>query len=227
MLLSAFILGLAGSLHCVGMCSPLAFAVTNMKKSVWLSRALYNAGRIFTYGILGATVSSIGVALPLENFQTVLTVAMGLILISIGAFGSGRIKVPYIGKLVSTFTIYIKSRFSFFLQQKSSVSIFFLGILNGLLPCGLTLAALTSCLILPNISDGFYFMIAFGAGTLPVMLGFVSLVQYFSSSVKLSFQRVTTIMLLLAGSLLIGRAFVAHQQSRSADVQVSGIEVCP
>jgi sulfite exporter TauE/SafE len=53
MVLTALIMGLTGSLHCVGMCSPLAMAVGNMNTRAFLNRVTYNAGRIVTYGVLG------------------------------------------------------------------------------------------------------------------------------------------------------------------------------
>ena len=226
MWLTAFILGLAGSLHCAGMCSPLAYAVTNRRKSVWLNRLLYNGGRILTYGFLGAVVSTIGVALPLERFQTVLSMGMGVILILIGLFGIGKIKIPHASFWMNRASGFLKTKFSFLIQKKSSGSIIFLGVLNGLLPCGLTLFALTSCLILPNVQDGFYFMVAFGAGTLPVMVGFLSFVQYFVTRFNLSFYRVNTLMLIVAGSLLIARGYLTHEHQTVISKTSEEIEVC-
>jgi sulfite exporter TauE/SafE len=52
MIWTAFIIGFAGSLHCLGMCSPLAMAVTNMSPAIVLNRLLYNFGRILTYGLM-------------------------------------------------------------------------------------------------------------------------------------------------------------------------------
>jgi sulfite exporter TauE/SafE len=216
MLTTAFILGLAGSLHCAGMCSPLAFAVTNMSKSVWLSRSVYNAGRIFTYGILGAIVSTIGVALPLEKFQFGLSVGMGVVLIVVAFLGIGKIRSKTINGFVGRFAGWIKTRFSNQIQSKTTASTFLLGALNGLLPCGLSFMALTACLIVPTTLDGFYFMLVFGAGTLPVMLGFMSIAQLLVNRFRLSYARVNTIMLIVAGSILIARAYWPHNHDGMA-----------
>ena len=226
MLLTAFILGIAGSFHCAGMCSPLAFAVTNIKKTVWANRLIYNAGRILTYGILGTVVSTIGVALPFEKFQAGLSIGMGVILILIGLVGTGRIKIPYLHQPVNRFTFFLKNKFSFLIQKKNTGSLILLGALNGLLPCGLTFIALTSCLILPDAWDGFYFMVIFGAGTLPVMLGFLSLVQFLIARFKISFQRVNTIMLIAAGGLLIARVAFMKDHSTVISKTTNAIEVC-
>ena len=226
MLVTAFILGLAGSLHCAGMCSPLAFAVTQWSKSVFINRLTYNAGRIFTYGVLGGIVSSIGVALPLENFQTGLSVAMGLLLILIGLVGVSTFQIPFLHQSVNALTRFIKSRFSFFLQRKGTGSMILLGALNGLLPCGLTAIALASCLILPTMPDGVYFMLAFGAGTLPVMIGFVSFIQFLTTKFKFSFYRVNTIMLIVAGCLLIGRVFLVEPHLETGSGNSEAIVIC-
>lgn len=226
MLLSAFILGLAGSLHCAGMCSPLAFAVTNMSKAVWLNRVVYNLGRIFTYGILGAIVSTIGVALPLEKFQTGLSVGMGVVLIAVAFLGIGKVKSKVINGLVSRFTNQLKSRFSTQIQKKTTLSTFLLGVLNGLLPCGLSFMALTACLIAPTMQYGFYFMLVFGAGTLPVMLGFMSIVQQLVNRFQLNYARVNTIMLIIAGSLLIARAYWPHQHQTIMSKTSGDVEIC-
>jgi sulfite exporter TauE/SafE len=206
------------------MCSPLAFAVTSIKKSVWLNRGVYNVGRIFTYGVLGAMVSTIGVALPLEKFQTGLSLGMGALLISVGIFGLGKVKFQGITRWSSKFSSWLKGRFSSQIQKKGVLSTLLLGALNGLLPCGLSFIALTACLIAPSALDGFYFMLIFGAGTLPVMLGFLSLVQFLVGRFNLSFARVNTIMLIVAGSLLIARVYLVHDHTDTTEASV--IEVC-
>lgn len=210
MLSTAFLMGLAGSLHCAGMCSPLAFAVTNVSKAVWLNRLLYNAGRILTYGFLGAFVSTIGVALPFEKFQMGLSVFMGIVLIVVAFLGIGKARFRLVNDLINQGTSWLKMLFSKQIPTKSILSTFLLGMLNGMLPCGLSLVALTACLIAPSSSVGFYFMLIFGVGTLPVMLGFTSVAQFLIKRFSLSYSRLNTALLILAGSLLIARAYWPH-----------------
>ena len=215
MLLTAFILGLAGSLHCAGMCSPLAFAVANMNRTVWLNRLVYNAGRIMTYGVMGAIVSSIGVALPLEKFQTGLSIGMGVMLIFLGLIGSAWIRIPNRVNPLYPISLFLKDKFSNLIRHKGVPSIFVMGSLNGLLPCGLTVIALTSCLIFPSILDGFYFMITFGLGTLPVMLGLSSMIFWTIRKFQFNAARANAVLLILAGSLLIGRTYLNHSNHGS------------
>ena len=102
-----------------------------------------------------------------------------------------------------------------------------LGALNGLLPCGLSLLALSTCLIAPTALDGLYFMLLFGVGTLPAMLGLVSLVQFLVSRFNLSFYRINTFMLIVAGSLLIARVYLTHEQQTAISKVPMEIKICP
>jgi uncharacterized protein len=151
---------------------------------------------------------------------------MGAILILVGLVGVSQFQIPLFHKGVNALTNFIKSRFSFLLQRKGTGALILLGALNGLLPCGLTAIALASCLILPTVADGIYFMLAFGAGTLPVMIGFVSVMQYLNTKFKLSFYRVNTVMLIVAGCVLIGRVFIDHGVSNMKPSS-GEIVVCP
>ena len=210
MLWTAVILGFAGSLHCMGMCSPLAMAVTKMSKNMILSRLLYNGGRIFSYGLLGGVIASIGLGFPLMRYQNLLSILLGIALVVIGTAGISSIRVPFVTKIFGKVSLILKGLFSKFLQRKSYTSTFFLGSLNGFLPCGLSFLALTYCVTLSGPLDGFIFMALFGAGTLPVMLGFTSIFQWAIDKFHFNAHRVTTGMLVVSGLLLIARVFIVH-----------------
>lgn len=210
MLWTAFILGFAGSLHCMGMCSPLAMTVTNMSSKIIAARLLYNLGRIITYGVLGIVVASVGFTLPLEKYQNLLSILLGIALLAIGITGISAIRIPFITKALEHFSLLLKKLFSKFLQRRSYTSTFILGSLNGVLPCGLSFLALTYCVTLARPVDGFVFMAAFGAGTLPVMLGLTSFFRWIVGKFKVSTKTLTTGMLILSGVLLIGRPFFIH-----------------
>jgi sulfite exporter TauE/SafE len=207
---TAIIIGFAGSLHCLGMCSPLAMAVTQASSTVVMNRFLYNAGRIFSYGLLGGIIASIGLMFPMIKYQNLLSVLLGIALLVIGMSGISTLRIPLVTPFLARASSLLKLLFGRFLKSKNYASTFFLGSLNGFLPCGLSVLALTYCLTLAGPVDGFAFMAVFGLGTLPVMLGFTTIFQWTVNKFHFSSQRLTTGLLILSGVLLIVRVFAVH-----------------
>lgn len=226
MYLTALLIGLAGSLHCVGMCSPLALAVSGMSRSFVIARLFYNAGRILLYGILGALVGSLGAIAGLTQYQTLLSAAVGAVLVLLGIGGVSVIRIPLLTPALQRLANALKSLFAAQVKSKSIPSFVLMGAINGLLPCGLTYFALTYCVTLPDALSGFQFMLLFGAGTLPVMLGIPAVLSLVSSRLKVSLQRVTAAVMILLGMLLLVRSVIVHPQEMppaSASTEV----VCP
>src|ERR1700712_5761111 len=83
----AFFIGLFGSVHCIGMCGPLAFAVPTINNKWWLivaDKVIYNLGRIITYSFLGLLIGLIGKQLWLSGLQQGVSLASGLLIIMAG-----------------------------------------------------------------------------------------------------------------------------------------------
>jgi uncharacterized protein len=211
MIWTALILGLAGSLHCILMCSPLALAVTS-GKGVFI-KVLYNAGRISTYALTGALMAAFGNAISLSGFQMSLTILIGLMLLIMGVSGVTGLRIPFMTSVLSKISLFVKKTFSDFLKRKTLSSVFTLGMVNGLLPCGITYLALTYCLTLASPVDGFNFMVWFGLGTLPAMLGLTSIVGIAIKKYNLSGTRITRYSYVILGLVVITRLFfVQHQE---------------
>src|SRR5690606_26957427 len=84
MLWTAFLLGFLGSFHCVGMCGPIALAVSGHKASRYVyHKVLYNLGRSVTYALLGLIVGSLGFSLSLAGAQQWFSIAMGVLILVI------------------------------------------------------------------------------------------------------------------------------------------------
>ncbi len=227
MVWTALIIGFAGSLHCLGMCSPLAMAMTNLSPSIMLNRLLYNIGRILTYGVMGGMVASIGIALPIGEFQNLLSIVLGVSLLIIGLSGMSVLKVPVVTRGLGSFTVFLKKLFSKSLQRKSYWTTFFLGSLNGILPCGLSFLALAYCISLRGAVDGFLFMLLFGIGTLPVMLGLTSVLHWIIKRFQFNVKNVMAGMLVISGLVLIARVFIVHlPKAKSVGEGVVDIVLC-
>lgn len=216
MMWTAFLVGLAGSVHCVGMCSPLAFAATRLSPKVIANRALYNGGRILTYGALGAGVGALGALAGLTQYEFVLSGVLGLLLVLLGLTGTSLIRIPILSPALYRVTFWLKNVFVAQVKSRSKVAMFSMGVINGLLPCGLTYFALTYCIILPNAQDGFVFMAFFGAGTLPAMVGVPLLAERMVRG--FSFSRVTSVTMIVLGLLLLARTALYQETERTSFV---------
>jgi uncharacterized protein len=216
MMWTALLMGLGGSLHCAGMCSPLAMAVTNLNKHVLLNRIIYNAGRVMVYGALGFVVASLGLLVDVSAFQNILSISLGLLLILMGVGTISSIRIPVVTKTVNRLVMFIKKHFAFLLQRKNYGSLFAMGMLNGILPCGLTYITASYAITLPSAWDGFLFMLVFGLGTIPVMIGLPYVFQFVSSYFQLRLSKVTTVLMIGLGVLLITRSVIVHHPTTDA-----------
>ena len=178
--ITAFSLGLLGSFHCLGMCGPIAFTLP-VKNNRFLSAILYNSGRIITYSTFGLLFGVIGQGLKTATTQQFLSIAFGVLLI-VGTLLPTRFlnqfKVSgYFVKAVSQ----LKFTLSKFIHQKGVLSLLVIGLLNGLLPCGLVYAAIGGSIATGNTTDGVLFMASFGSGTLPMMFTAIYFSNFISS----------------------------------------------
>lgn len=225
MFITALVIGFLGSLHCAGMCSPLAMAVTSLSRPALINRVTYNGGRIISYGIQGVVAASVGTLFEFTGLQHVLSISLGLLLIVAGFAGITRVHIPVVSSAIQTLTTFIKIRLGNLIQRKTRLSLLITGALNGLLPCGLTYMALTYCLTITNPAEGFAYMLVFGLGTLPVMLGVTTVLQTLMLKFNFSFKRLTTVSMIMLGVLLISRSLPAHHASEEHTGK-DGITLC-
>jgi len=174
-MLLMLLLGLMGSLHCVGMCGGLITAVSMGRPTIChLNLLLYQVGRVTSYAALGLLVGISGVALHHlggDLLQRMLALVAGIIMLTFALNLVGWLPDP-----LRRFTQWA-SRISGLAQlarhaseQGRSGSWYRLGIANGLLPCGLVYAALSLALAANSAYLAMLMMVAFGLGTIPAMM---------------------------------------------------------
>jgi sulfite exporter TauE/SafE len=169
MFYTAFLLGLVGSVHCAAMCGPLALATPTVdatRRSAIYSRLVYNAGRLFVYGLFGIGFGLIGQSILLAGLQQFVSVGTGSAMLAFLLLGLYGVANPF-GRT----SFRIRRIFRRFLADRSFVSTFILGAVNGFLPCGLVYMAGTASLASGNVLASGIYMLVFGLGTLPVMMG--------------------------------------------------------
>lgn len=184
---SAFAMGLVGNIHCLGMCGPIAIAVpfkTSSNISRILSILLYNLGRILIYSLIGTIFGFVGKGVEIIGFQQYLSILLGSLII-LGVIVPVLFKrVNFLNTQVFSWVGHLKSAFRMRFSKKSYGSLFVMGVLNGLLPCGLVYMSAAGSLIAGSWYAGASYMAVFGLGTLPVMV----LLPYFSKYIKAPFQ---------------------------------------
>lgn len=208
LLLSAFILGLVGNFHCLGMCGPIALAIPlkdNSTSTRLLSILIYNAGRIFTYTLLGALIGFIGKGVFLMGFQQKLSIILGAAIIIYAVFIIVKRKSSLLNNLLATKFYRLKNAMGSFLRKKTYDANLLLGLLNGLLPCGMIYIALAGALASESVFSSAAFMLFFGLGTLPVMMILPWVATYISSNVRIRLNKIIPYTLLVFGLLLILR----------------------
>ncbi len=166
------LVGLLGSFHCLGMCGPLILAIphrTENKSRIIIEDLFYNIGRISIYVLLGIFLGLIGLGLGFGYYQQYLSIGMG-VLILILYFLPGKIKNRFSNFGLSRWISgNFRKYFNFLLQSKNLFSLITLGMLNGLLPCGLVYVALAGAFAYGDTYKTILFMLGFGVGTVPIM----------------------------------------------------------
>ena len=172
LLISALLLGVISSFHCVGMCGPLALAlpVSHLTRSKQiLSVVLYNSGRVITYGTLGLLFGIAGRKLYLAGLQQWFSIIAGSIMLALAIHYFIR-KRPVHPSLMNGFNQVVQKVMLACLQSKHIGAYLFLGMANGLLPCGMVYLAIAGALSTTEIFDSVLFMTVAGMGTFPAMM---------------------------------------------------------
>lgn len=164
---TAFLMGFLGSFHCIGMCGPIVLALP-VQGVVY--KLIYNLGRAITYTSIGGIIGFVGNSFTLIGWQQSLSIGTGVIMLAVILFTKYKhFDLPLNGFLNRVY-LYVKSRLGPLLKSKSSFAPLIIGMLNGLLPCGLVYAAMFTALSMGSITGSAYYMLYFGVGTIPIML---------------------------------------------------------
>jgi len=169
---SGLALGFLGSLHCIGMCGPIALALPSQSKSklsFYSGRLLYNLGRVITYSIMGLILGLIGQKINLAGYQQIVSITLGIVIL-ITVLLPSRSK-SYLVRLkpILAVTKILQSSIGVLFRKGGQSSLLAIGVLNGFLPCGFVYVALAGAVALGNVEKSIFFMTLFGIGTIPAM----------------------------------------------------------
>ncbi len=207
LLIAAFSMGILGSFHCVGMCGPLALSLPLDHENNWKKFSgsfLYNFGRIITYSIFGLIFGTIGKSFALFGYQQWLSVTLGILIIIFVVmpkkymrFSNNNFVLSFLGKL--------RSSLAKLFTQKNSTSLLTIGLLNGLLPCGLVYMAAAGAVATGGVLNSVLFMAFFGLGTLPMMWSVAFWGNYVNIGIRQKIRKAYPFMMVIIACLMIIR----------------------
>ena len=197
-----------GSLHCVGMCGPIAFMLpidkTNaIKKAGQLS--LYHLGRLFAYGCIGMVFGLLGKGLYIFGIQQKLSIIIGILMIIVVMIPHRTFARYNFSKPVFRIISKIKTGLGKELKKKTADTFLTIGVLNGFLPCGLVYMALFGAIAMGNALEGAVYMMLFGLGTIPLMTAVVYFGTLLKGSLRNQLRKLVPVFVILIGSLFILR----------------------
>ena len=228
---AAFLIGLVGSLHCMGMCGPIALTITksdygfakNFSRSIF-----YNLGRVTTYTLFGLIAGGVGLIFNLAGLQQYLSIAFGILLL-IGvlfAFNFDRLfQIPLLSDLLEK----VRTKLSRLINAPKNSTVFGIGLLNGFLPCGLVYLGISGAITTGGFWEGSLFMAVFGLGTVPAIaitnaLGYVMGIK-FRNLVK----KAAPTLLLIVAILFIIRGLdldIPYLSPKLSDFEKAGTVSC-
>jgi sulfite exporter TauE/SafE len=221
----ALTMGLAGSLHCAGMCGPIMWvmpfqAMQGMRK--WLTIALYHTGRISVYAGMGVLLYSFRSSFT-PQLQQYISIGTGALLLVAGllSFIPGKgIRLPW-GN-------FVRNHLGHFLSKPTPMHMLMAGVLNGLLPCGLVYMALAAAINAPSVGEAAALMYVFGAGTLPVLISITLLKQKLLPARVTVFRKYLPVVMFCMGALFIlrGMNLGIPYISPAIDIQTNTLSGC-
>jgi sulfite exporter TauE/SafE/plastocyanin domain-containing protein/copper chaperone CopZ len=217
-----FIVGVISSLHCVGMCGGIMLSQTVGKESKNKFEAmkpaiLYNLGRVTAYTILGGIIGAIGSVFALslttkaalQIFAGVFMVMMGFNMAGFKAFRKIQIKLPTpVCKMMST---------------KKPKTPFFVGLINGFMPCGPLQTMQLYALGTGSAISGALSMFMFAAGTVPLMLTFGALSSLLSKGYTKKILKFSGILIIVLGLIMSNRGLALAGMNLSPGSMLASI----
>jgi sulfite exporter TauE/SafE len=208
MLVSALILGLLGSLHCVGMCGPIAFMLpvdrSNSFKKV-SQIGIYHFGRLLAYSIIGLVFGLVGKSLYIFGIQQQLSIIIGILMIVIVILPHKTIGKYNLSKPLYKVISKVKSGLGKALKKKTADTFLTIGFLNGFLPCGLVYMAVFGAIATGSLVEGSFYMVLFGLGTIPLMTTAIYLGKFLNSTLKQRIQKAIPVFIVIIGAFFILR----------------------
>ena len=219
LLAASFAIGFLGSLHCVGMCGGLVTAMSMTRDKTWWPGIIaYQLGRITTYTALGLIAGLIGSLFAQDGWlagaQSILSIVAGLLIIILALYIAGWLPDPFarLSTRISNATG-LSRAINAAATQDTTGPWYSVGLLNGLLPCGLVYAGIGLALTAHASWQGAAAMFCFGLGTVPAMMAVPALLRAVTPAIRGNILKLGAVLLILIGvfTLLRGTGMGQHE----------------
>ncbi|HLO57086.1 MAG TPA: sulfite exporter TauE/SafE family protein [Saprospiraceae bacterium] len=210
----AISLGFLGSLHCIGMCGPLAAGMLGRRNDiglqVWWSALGYNTGRTIGYMIIGLLFGLIGSMVAFAGIQKAISIGLGVIMVLFFVFSINPDHLISNHPWLRAFYGSVSTALSRLTTKTDNVPSIGLGLINGFLPCGLVYLAVAGALSLSNVWGSMGFMMFFGLGTFPAMMAMALSHKIISIKQRMSMRKIYPMVTLVMGAYLIYRGLMSE-----------------
>jgi len=180
-----------------------------LKNENWFTRVsgglVYNTGRIITYMLLGAIFGLLGKGLNMAGFQLWASIVIGILMIVMVVIPIIFKKLPSINTVFEGYSVRLMSGFRNLFRKGDTKSLFGIGLLNGILPCGLVYVAVAGAINSGDVVSAMLYMALFGAGTIPVMLAVSLAGTMISLNLRIFVNKLSPYVIVLLGVLFIMR----------------------
>ena len=205
---TSFILGLTSTLHCIAMCGPISMAIPLDHSSQWkklIGILKYQFGRILVYALLGSIAGIVGFSTTTFGIMQFMSILLGVVLI-----GYAWRKYWPINKLgIASNLIHLNGFSSKWmgaaLHTHNNIKHIMLGMVNGILPCGMVYIGIINSLLAANPAHGALSMVCFGLGTFPSLFILMIGWQSFKLSRKNQLKPIIPILITMVGLFTILR----------------------
>lgn len=205
-----FVVGILTSLHCVAMCGGInmsqcvSYKFDNSKPgklSKLKPSLLYNSGRVVSYTVIGGIVGGLGSVISFSG------TAKGIVAIVSGVFmvimGLNMLNIfPWLRKLNPRMPKIFGSKIH---NNDGKYGPFYVGLLNGLMPCGPLQAMQIYALGTGSFAAGAISMLLFSLGTVPLMFGFGAVSSMISGKFTHKMMKVSAVLVIVLGIVMANR----------------------
>ncbi|HWO57788.1 MAG TPA: sulfite exporter TauE/SafE family protein [bacterium] len=226
---AAFLVGVLGSLHCIGMCGPIALALPaggGSRGRVLIGRLVYNAGRVTTYMLLGAAVGTIGRAMALAGWQQAVSIVAGAGILVAVLVPRRWVRAILPETATGGFVTRLGGLWRRLFAHGSLTAMLSIGLLNGFLPCGFLYMALGASAVSGSPWQAAAYMGAFGLGTVPSILATSLFGPFLAPNLRRRLVRILPVgaaalgLLLLLRGLSLGIPYISpkvHAATQAVD----------